>query len=201
MGQYFHAMTVKKVGINKDNNMVIARPTKWMYSWDYDSGLKLMEHSWLLNPYVNTFAKNLLTGKPKRVVWGGDYADEEPNTKRFSEDGDRDITLYGFCGDYNKIKPEELHSLEVDEFIKKRPYLCNYNTKEYVDLSKLPKDKDGWRIHPLPLLTAEGNERGGGDYHGANKELVGVWARDYIAFRTRIPKGFEEFKPDFVETW
>ena len=38
-------------------------------------------------------------------------------------------------------------------------------------------------IHPLPLLTSEGNGRGGGDYHTSDEYLenmVGSWARDVI---------------------
>jgi hypothetical protein len=204
MGQYFKPMTVRKVGVNRADNTVIARPLKWMYSHDYDNGLKLMEHSWLLNPFVNTFAKTLLTDKPKRVVWGGDYADGEPNTnyKEIDSRGEErtyDKNLYTFCDDDIKIKPDEITVEEQDEFLNKRPYLCNYTKKEYVDLRKLPKDNDGWRVHPLPLLTSDGNGRGGGDYHNDNVTFVGVWTRNYIAFRTRIPKEFKEIKPNFID--
>ena len=190
MGQYYNPMTVKKVG--EKSNHIIARPTKWMYSHDYGNGLKLMEHSWLRNTFVNTFAKTLLTGKPKRVVWAGDYADPEPNTD--------DINLYDFASDDKQIQPDELTVDEMDTFLAKYPYLCNYSRNEYVilDENKLPKDSDGWYIHPLPLLTAEGNGRGGGDFRG-NNDYVGRWARDKIAFRTKPPKGFTEMKPKFME--
>lgn len=51
-----------------------------------------------------------------------------------------------------------------------------------VDKTLLPEN-NGWTVHPLPLLTAEGNGRGGGDYHEQNPdiELVGTWARDSIS--------------------
>ena len=189
MGQYYNPCTIRKVNTKTG---VQARPIKWMYSWEYDNGLKLMEHSWLKNTFVNTFAKNLLSEKPKRVVWAGDYADpeyEKPNDEP---------NLYDFCTDNIKFSPAEITVEDMNQFLDKKPYLCNYDKKQYVDMTKLPKDNDGWCIHPLPLLTAEGNGRGGGDYHSENI-YVGTWARDKIAFRTKPPKDFVEIKPDFKE--
>ena len=56
-------------------------------------------------------------------------------------------------------------------------YLINYDKAQYV---KLPKCKKGvWQIHPLPLLCADGNGRGGGDYNGINENMVGIWAYDH----------------------
>ena len=55
---------------------------------------------------------------------------------------------------------------------------------------KVPRfKKDTWTVHPLPLLTCDGNGRGGGDWHeenpdGTEKEnakLVGTWAYDHIS--------------------
>ena len=54
-------------------------------------------------------------------------------------------------------------------------------------------------IIPLPLLVSEGNERGGGDYYGNNKELCGTWARDCISVEKTIPDDFVELKCDFYE--
>jgi len=191
MGQYYNPCTVRKVNTKTG---VQARPIKWMYSWDYDNGLKLMEHSWLKNNFVNTFAKTLLSAKPKRVVWAGDYAD--PEYKKPNDEPN----LYDFCTDENKISPAEITDEELNQFLDKKPYLCNYDKKQYVDMSKLPKDNDGWRIHPLPLLTAEGNGKGGGDYYGNNESVyIGTWARNKIAFRTKPPKGFVEITPNFKE--
>ena len=71
----------------------------------------------------------------------------------------------------------------------------------------LSKDKDGWIIHPLPLLTCEGNGRGGGDFRG-NNPWIGKWARDVISIEKKLPirkmKPFKDFKyeeifPDFKE--
>ena len=70
----------------------------------------------------------------------------------------------------------------------------------YVDKNKVPKDASnwGWKLHPLPLLTCEGNGRGGGDFHGSN-ELIGTWARDVISVAAKKPKGFKELIFDVTE--
>lgn len=66
-------------------------------------------------------------------------------------------------------------------------YLVDLDTFEYVSMVGLPRDTYKWRTHPLPLLTAEGNGRGGGDYHDdkPGAEFVGRWARHKIALAKR----------------
>jgi hypothetical protein len=49
----------------------------------------------------------------------------------------------------------------------------------------------------LPLLTAEGNGRGGGDYRGENENLIGSWARDIISVEMEIPDGYDELVCEF----
>lgn len=176
MGQYYKPI------ILEDKEM---KPKAWMYSHKYDSGLKLMEHSWMKNDFVATFEKQIsVDGKyfGSRVVWAGDYADEEDGTKE---------TLYALCGDANQINPKAVK--KVDEY----PYLVNHTKQEFVDKTKVP-DVDGWRIHPLPLLTCEGNGRGGGDFHGES-ELIGAWARDVISAERVKPEGMKEIIFDLIE--
>ena len=82
-------------------------------------------------------------------------------------------------------------------------YLVNHDRKEFVDKRKTPKGSDawdGWRIHPLPLLTCEGNGNGGGDFFKrdgvqCNEELIGLWARNTIGVVSKkadIPKDYKE---------
>lgn len=56
-------------------------------------------------------------------------------------------------------------------------------------------------VHPLPLLTACGNNRGGGDYHEKypDFDLVGIWAFDLIEFANYKPVGFTERVVGFTE--
>jgi hypothetical protein len=58
-------------------------------------------------------------------------------------------------------------------------YIVNHTKKVYV--------KKTGDLHPLPILTAEGNGRGGGDYHGPNIDMVGTWARDVISMENEAP--------------
>ena len=57
-------------------------------------------------------------------------------------------------------------------------------------------------MHPLPLLTCEGNGNGGGDYHSEyGKEYVGTWARDLIGCVStkKDLEGYTEIIPNFKE--
>lgn len=95
------------------------------------------------------------------------------------------------------------------------PYLVNWDKRVYVDKSKVPAVRYYWSgadelaIHPLPLLTVEGNGRGAGDFEPTglggsaatgNDALVGAWARDHIALAARVPDGFAEVIFDLIES-
>lgn len=170
MGQYY-------LSINLDKKT-------YMSGHKYDNGIKLMEHSYIENNFVQTFEHNI-ADKPTRVVWAGDYADGEKVDSEFykeledkaaanREDELEGETLYDLCDDiFKEIQPEE--NLTYYR------WLINMDKKQYIDKNKLLL-ADGWEIHPLPLLTAEGNNRGGGDYDDTRSDfhLVGTWARDRI---------------------
>lgn len=179
MGQYY------KPAILGNNKKTVQ---KWMYSHDFDNGLKLMEHSWMENPFVKTF-ESLIKDNPQRVVWGGDYADECTGLK---------TNVYSRCTDKNKVNKPERYSNEIYEVsILDSRFVINHSKKVYVDKITVP-DVDGWRIHPLPLLTCEGNGRGGGDYRN-DAEIVGTWARDIISVSKTKPEGYKEIKFDLIE--
>ena len=174
MGQYYKP-------INLENG-------QWLYSHDYDSGLKLMEHSWIGNEFVGAVMKLMLPGGrcyKKPIAWCGDY---------FNEEGEEDY--YDRAADDKKITPKE--SLSKEEQLK--AILVNHTTKEYVVYSKMP-DADGWRINPLPLLTALGNGRGGGDYYDdlPDSDKVGRWAKHILSIEFEIPDGYTELKVVFKE--
>jgi hypothetical protein len=200
MGQYYKAIIL-------DNNN---KPLFKFSPLENDNGSKLMEHSWIKNEFVNR-VENQLMDEPKRLVWGGDYADTE-NYKSLSKDVVKTILKLDSDLDKDEIKKEGINLYTLSEIIdetrfntgsfKKGKYLINFDKKEFVNKTKVPKDNDGWRIHPLPLLTCEGNGRGGGDYRGETKDLVGRWSRDTIGsstHKTNVPKGFKEIIFDLVE--
>jgi hypothetical protein len=175
MGQYFNPILLA------ENKKTVK---SWMYSHEYDNGLKLMEHSYIGNNFVSAF-ESLIKNNPQRVVWAGDYADECKGRK---------TNTYGRCKDTEKVKPTERFTTTETR------YIVNHTKKQFVDkfsVSEIPMWK-GTKIHPLPLLTCEGNGRGGGDFEGENK-YIGTWARDIISVESKKPIGYAEIKPDFAE--
>lgn len=183
MGQYY-----KPIILDENN-----KPKVWSLSHDYDNGLKLMEHSYLENNFVQTF-EYLLTPNgghyKSKVVWSGDYADEEPDTEYIDHEGKKRYrNLYDLCEDEIKINPKVKDTKEFN-------YIINHTKKMYVDKTAVP-DSDGWKLHPLPILTCEGNGRGGGDYRIEN-DLIGSWSRDVISVETEVPKGYEKLNFDLL---
>ena len=170
MGQYYKPISIEK--------------KETIRSLDFDNGAKLMEHSYIGNPFVNSAERLLAKGGKwfgNHFVWCGDYAENEP-------DG---TNLY-----------ENVCDISVSKLPYKRyRFLVNRSKKLYVDLSKVPSYNGGWKIHPLPLLTCEGNGQGGGDFFGKDpNNLIGSWTRDIIQPQTKKPKGnFTEIIFDLVE--
>ncbi len=182
MGQYYRPTIV-----GKNRTTVL----KWMRSHEYNNGLKLMEHSWIGNDFVAAF-ETLIFMNPQNVVWSGDYAE---NSKR------RKSNLYRRCKESLKVNPiEQLENLDSTRFI------LNHTKKMYVDKTLVPKITARWvgdsdyRIHPLPLLTCEGNGQGGGDFFGKDPfKLVGSWAYDEISVQAERPKDFKELLFNLIE--
>jgi len=219
MGQYYKAVFLA------ENQKPIASVS----SYDFGSGAKLMEHSWEKNPMVRFVERQLMVA-PQKVVWAGDYADEEDpttitereiklladeesdywNSKVLKEKG---VNLYSLSDTIGKLIHDERVENKYEHDYKgvaplTAKYLVNHDKKQFVNKTKTPKDGDGWKIHPLPLLTCEGNGRGGGDFFVStekkqgNVELIGVWARDKISVvskKAEIPKGFTELVFDLTE--
>lgn len=166
MGQYYYPII-----LSADGKIVV-----WMNAHNYRNGLKLTEHSFIDNNFVNAFEFGLSPDGPhhkSRVVWAGDYADNEPNGEN----------LYHQCNEYGQILPKEKDTTRFR-------FVVNHTKKQFVDKQKVPTVA-GYTLHPLPLLTAEGNGRGGGDYHG-DSPLVGAWARDVISVEEGAPT--DDFK-------
>jgi hypothetical protein len=152
MGQYY-----KPSNLNKEESL---------YSHDYGNGLKLMEHSYVGNDFVNAVVMLLAEGwKNDPIVWAGDYAD--PDEDILNEDQEP-MTIY--ARDFKEIK------VPTDDFSYK--YILNHDREEFVNIQESGEE---WQIHPLPLLTCEGNGRGGGDYMGDDPNgLIGLWSRNHL---------------------
>lgn len=179
MGQYY-----KPILLAEDRTT----PKAWAECYDYGSLAKLLEHSWIKNRFVGAIEK-LLKKEPQHIVWAGDYADGEPtgplkeNWKNLQAENQH-LNLYAIVREDKSIKIKPPAGTVAAK------YLVNHTRKEYVNKSK-GIDKNGWKLHPLPLLTSEGCGRGGGDYR-EDSELVGLWARDLIGVQTTPPEGYTE---------
>lgn len=185
MGQYYKVLTDNI----KDGNCVWNIQTdEWKKEekkpvdkrdWSLYTGVKLMEHSWIGNRFMNSISAYIYKN-PTKVAWVGDYADDFE---------------WGYTAE-NQPDPKDLWSCAWGEdtqsdcikqlpFDYKGKYLCNHTKKtalsfdKYIELS----ERDGWIVHPLSLLTACGNGLGGGDYrdNGYNYEDVGFWCNDVIS--------------------
>lgn len=171
-------------------------PNSWYSNF---SGLKLMEHSWLKNGFVNGVLEAIWY-KPARVAWVGDYADDE-------YDFDEYYTKVVYEAVWGEKNAPELPFEDVPS-IYESGFLVNHDMRQYIDMKRYSKaagfspkwDVDNtWVIHPLPLLTVIGNGRGGGDYHGINMGMVGTWAMDLLEFTEKKPMLMEEVLIPFIE--
>jgi hypothetical protein len=177
----------------------------------YPCGMKLTEHAYLNNHLMNAIEFLLSPSGPfhkHNIVWAGDYADSEPlppSTAILSESQ----TENNFFQNYNQKNLFKLASDQPEkEYVFQTPtipehtlahtkkinytYIVNHTKKLYANILKISKNLE---LHPLALLTAEGNGRGGGDYYGINHELCGCWARDSISMENIEPSS------DYIEKW
>ena len=175
MGQYYKPCFLKK----NYKRVRSTNPVKFaLSSYDYDNGAKLMEHSYCGNSFVNaamTCIGERFNGYP--FVWCGDYADELVC-------GNKTFDLYSCAYSINekgsKLKDDMISRFNHNEFRMENPYkyIINNTKKEFVVVPRYNEKE--WNIHPLPLLCASGNGRGGGDYR-LEDERVGRWAFDCIS--------------------
>ena len=191
MGQYFMPILGNAFGTDCK---VFNRSVDGEYTF-----AKLMEHSWWLSPFVNSISARLYK-ELVRVAWVGDYADE-PDDFCF-----KNCSAF-YVPSYREVWGDGVLTLGLTstDFTLDGKFLLNYDTRQFVSLDEYKAasvDKDGWVIHPLPLLTAVGNDRGSGDFHEGNTgyEFVGIWAWHLLSIvDTRPPKHFKKLNLVFKE--
>lgn len=192
MGQYYKAIILGPSGKKEFIRL-------WLSPSTFRNGQKLMEHCWMGNPFVQA-VENLLSPDSmfykSRIVWAGDYADKEvecnENLHKMALGDDEEEDDTSSCdpslGRWCAFKPQHVASRSTSAF----PFIVNHDKKLYVE-------KKG-RINPLPILTAEGNGRGGGDYRGSNETLCGTWARDTISVEKTPPTDYQDLNVTFGES-
>lgn len=172
MGQYYRPVMEKDGKVTVFNREVDGKYTS----------AKLMEHSWWGNDLMSAIAEMMYQTKV-RLIWCGDYAEDDEIEK---------------CGlTVSQVWDCKGKGVKSTDFSIDNLFLCNHDTKEFIDLKKYKEksENDGWIINPISLLTAQGNGRGGGDYYYGNcvnQELVGSWSWDLISLETTAPEGYTE---------
>jgi len=174
MGQYYYCVLLAE-----DGKYIRA----WLDPLAHNNGMKLMEHSYIKNNFMLAVESNLGPNGAfymTRVVWAGDYAEPEP----YSENNLNTMAM--------DSKQKAIGSgYDTHEY----RYIINHSKGLYIDKKTL--GNQGLIIHPLSLLTAEGNGKGGGDYRGRDEEMCGIWARDIISVNDSVPLHFEPIVPEF----
>lgn len=219
MGQYYRGVVLGKT--TKRVKRIIVKQAYCCYG--HGNGAKLMEHSYVGNWYVKAYEQalgNEFYGYP--FVWVGDYADEMFNTDVYTKAHEyidnvikrnakkKGYYLNGFV--FEKLhKDGEIEKADESDFVEKVitkdnadkvdtfKYIINLDKKEAVAIPEFKEDE--WTIHPLPLLCASGNGRGGGDYHGINEDMVGAWAYDRIGLDNELPDGVKLIEIEFKECY
>ena len=181
LGQYFMPILGDQHGLNCQ---VFDRSVDGQYTM-----AKLMEHAWLDNSFVSSFSA-LLHNKLGRVCWVGDYANQ-PDDFKFNQNS----AIH--TPSYKDVWGEGVRTLSIHHayFNLDHKFLVNFDTNEYINLDEYKEDAvddKGWVIHPLPILTAVGNDRGFGDFHDGNigYEHVGIWAWNLISIVSLPPPIF-----------
>lgn len=182
MGQYY------KIAVNAgDGNVRYFIPTF----------RKLTRHS-VFGGDVTERIGQMIHGKHSYVAWIGDYATDEELTA---------ITH----GAISKKKHDRAIGCSWPkakaDFKMEEKYLVNHTKKMFIDMLAYRGTMDAIPAEevysPLPMLTAIGNGRGGGDYcaegeaHLPSENLVGTWAWDEISVEDTQPKGYDSFLPLF----
>lgn len=172
MGQYHQIMNFDK------KEILTASSFKKLTEWSYQDN-ELMLHF-----------ENLLktTWKGDRILVVGDYVPEVYETSNLSallksiREENKDCNtenIYDYP--YKVIKSSSFYSNRLPS-----RYIYNDLKKEYIDLKKQPLQWinynehlnyiDGYKLHPLSLVLACSNGRGGGDYYAKNMDKIGCWA-------------------------
>lgn len=165
---------------------------------------KLLEHSnhgcILMHSVVDLLSK----GK-YRFAWVGDYA--EPD--EISESTRGEVRWEDFWFFDEKTKYNEAKELDFS-FVPAKPYgnkfLVNWDKGLYIPLrggffreniswtSNGKTVKYSMHFNPIPILTAIGNGRGGGDYFQKGEELAGTWTWDLLSVEDAPPEGFKKLR-------
>lgn len=181
MGQYYNIVVNQNGKITTYDRSVDG---EYMFA-------KLIEHAWWENEFVSTIA-NLIYKNPARIAWVGDYSENEK------------VALQHNLYELAWSKGVEKQTIKKNELSLDNLYLVNHTKKLYLNCNQYRNDStdnQDWCLHPIPLLTAVGNGKGGGDYRGINKKYVGTWCYDLISVEDTPPADYKPVQYKFKIEW
>lgn len=202
MGQYYRFCLLNSKKKSYPNKKKVAA---YLQSWDFGSGAKLTEFSWVGNHFVGRLEALInkehgkYAGYP--VIVAGDYADEEPNTLNKEK-----WNIYCLASHFgHRIEPEEAPEP------KHYRYVINEDKKVFIDCERMKvcgvtkwEDEEDtiWQLHPLTILCCDGNGRGSGDLYQDHR-MIGAWKRNVVVTSDNRPdeKEYREVFYNFYEKW
>lgn len=185
MGQYY------KIAYKLDDGVIYTN-NREVEGVDY-VGAKLMEHSYFGNCVLDAVA-DLLEHRKTRILWVGDYADEDNEVENITNG---DLKYTDVWGDNQKNKV----LFNSVKFKYSGKYLVNHSKNVYISFDRYLNalNNDEWSINPISILTCIGNGRGGGDYAGTNMDYVGSWGWDELEITNEQPTDMKLLDVTFAE--
>lgn len=201
MGQYYRAY----LEADEPDRYEVFRP--WC-------GAKLCEIAFCDLSFVN-LVFNRLINRPMHLAFIGDYAnDKDDKWGGYNHSGYmlRYDRAYGDEAGANAIVcMEEEEARKVQEQVKdiSSAYVVNKSRKEFISLRDYKRLAEkyypkAYVMHPLVILTACGNGRGGGDYYTNDEDLyasVGKWAFDVIEIvltQNMVNSTYKDVTEDYI---
>ena len=177
MGQYFTPTIIDSAG----------RVTAALDPSDYGCGLKLFGHTRYDTTFMRAVELLLSADGGARLVWAGDYAEDDPDTGTnlyFAAQPRHFVRFAGLVEDRDTATTEVPGGALSGTRWGTGPamrFVVNADRREYLDNHQLPADSDGYRRTPLPNLTCEGSGAPYSDF------TMGRWARQRIYLTATPP--------------
>ena len=165
MGQYYYPINADKL--------------EYLYSHNFDNGLKLMEHSYIGNNFMQAVERLLSPNgawHKCHFVWGGDYMDEglflpENAPKGKNDDGTEfEFNLHSFVSEYGKNAMEGADKLDKIEDWNERKKKAEKLAQKW--LKTLPKAGRYLVNHTKQVCLDLKKERGNGEKWGNSKKEI-----------------------------
>lgn len=177
MGQYFTPTIIDAAG----------RVTAALDPSEYGCGLKLHGHTRYDTNLMRAVELLLAADGGARLVWAGDYAEDDPATGTnlyFAAEPRHFVRFAGLVDDRDSATTAVPGGALTGTPWGSGPvtgFVVNADRREYLDNHQLPADADGYRRTPLPTLTCEGSGAPYDDF------TMGRWARQRIYLTATAP--------------